>query len=468
MKPTSGEQRVHFPAAAGDLRRAPGFVRVLCLFGLLGGVWLFAKGGNTTAKLHWPDFEFFYAAGTSLLERGTIDPGYDVTPAGRVEVRGRLDWYLPFTSRLMTLLAWLPQTRAARVWLAFNLVCMLALVRLVGRHFAGLPPSDWAVTQLLPMLALGLFWYWEFRLIQIDNLTLLLMVGSFVSWRQGDTKAAGLWLGLAVLIKVVPLLLVGWFVLKRQFRTVAVALATVVLAGPLADAVIFGPAGAWDIYRSWAHTVMHDASHAGLIAAEREMDWRNQGLGAVACRWLHPTDYNTRFDNDPRQTPSREKLMLNVAKLSHQQVVRIVLAVQALLLVGLIWLARRPAARLGPWALRLEWALFMTAMLWFMPVMRSYHMIWAYPLVAVLAGAIHHHGVAHWWSLIAWLALIGVVASQLTAFWMESGAGGAILGGALALGVAAVLLRARVGSMEWRVVSGEWRVGQGDHDHLGG
>jgi hypothetical protein len=97
------------------------------------------------------------------------------------------------------------------------------------------------------------------------------------------------------------------------------------------------------------------------------------------------------------------------------------------------------------WALRVEWALFVTAMLWFMPVMRSYHVIWAYPLVALLAGAIHHHGVAHWWSLIAWAALLGLVGSQATAVWMESGAGGAILGAVLGLGVPAVLLRRRVG-----------------------
>jgi hypothetical protein len=436
-------------------RRAPAFVRALCLLGLLGGAWLFGRAGNTTAKLGWPDFEFFYKAGASLLERGSLDPGYDITAVGQVQPRGRLDWYLPFTSRLMTLLAWLPQRQAGQIWLALNLVAMLATVRLVGRHFAGLPPADWPVTQLLPFFALGLFWYWEFRLIQIDNLALLLMVGSFVCWRRGHTKTAGFWLGLAVLIKLVPMLLVIWFALKRQYRAVATALATVVLAGPVADAVVFGPADAVDIYRSWAGAAVRDASHAGLIAAQREMDWRNQGLGAVACRWLHPTDYNTRFDNDPRQRPPREKYTLNVANLSQRQVTAVVMAAEGLLLAGLLWLGRHGVRRLNEWALRVEWALFMTAMLWFMPVMRSYHVMWAYPLIAVLGGAIHHHGVAHWWSLIAWLALIGVAASQMTAFWMESGAGGAILGATLGLGVAGVVLR-------WKeAVSGGKQVDQG-------
>lgn len=445
MEAMAGEQGLCVSATAREVRRAPRFVRLLCLLALLGGVWLFARAGNTTAKSGWPDFEFFYKAGVSLLERGSLDAGYDLAPEGQLQARGRLDWYLPFTSRLMTLLAWMPQRQAGQVWLALNVVALLATVRLVGRHFTGLPAPDWAVTQLLPVAALALFWWWEFRLLQINNLTLLLMVGSFVSWRSGRPKTAGLWLGLAVLIKIVPLLLVVWFALKRQFRTVAAALATIVLAGPVADAVVFGASDAGDIYRSWVRAAVHEASHSGLIAAQREMDWRNQGMGAVMCRWLHPTNYNTRFDNDPRQRPAPEVYRLNVANLSPRQVSAVVLVIEGLLLGGLLWLGRRGARGLNVWALRVEWALFVTAMLWFMPVMRSYHVIWAYPLVALLAGAIHHHGVAHWWSLIAWAALLGLVGSQATAVWMESGAGGAILGAVLGLGVPAVLLRRRVG-----------------------
>ena len=100
-----------------------------------------------------------------------------------------------------------------------------------------------------------------------------------------------------------------------------------------------------------------------------------------------------------------------MVNLSRVNVARIVMAIQGLSLVALVWLARRPAGRLSSWRLRLEWALFLMAMLWFMPVMRAYHVIWAYPAVAVLAGAVHYHGLRHWWSLmtLATLALAAAV-----------------------------------------------------------
>ena len=120
----------------------------------------------------------------------------------------------------MTLVAWLPQKQAGLVWLVLNVAAMFATLRLVGRHLVSLPPQDWPVTQLVPFFVLFLFWWWEFRLNQINNLTLLLLLGGFVCWQRGQHRASGLWLGLAVLIKVTPALLLVWFALKRQYRVV--------------------------------------------------------------------------------------------------------------------------------------------------------------------------------------------------------------------------------------------------------
>ena len=45
---------------------------------------------------------------------------------------------------------------------------------------------------------------------------------------------------------------------------------------------------------------------------------------------------------------------------------------------------RRPAKLLNRSQLRLEWAVVLLAMMWFMPVLRLYHYAWAYPLLAML------------------------------------------------------------------------------------
>jgi hypothetical protein len=392
---------------------APPAIRRACLaaFVLIGAY--LALIGALFINEQWPDFEYFYKAGAWLWEHGSLDRGVDLLPGGLVVPRGSIEWYLPFTSRVMTLIAWLPYRTAGFIWVALNVVAMFTTVRLIGRHLMGLPPRDWPVTMLLPFLFLIVFWYWEYRLNQIDILTLLLLVATFVHWQQGHQKTAGLWLGLAVLLKLTPGLLGLWFVLKRQFRVVGVAVLTFVLAGPVSDLIVFRPGPAIEEYRIWVREAVHRASHRRLVLAQVEMDWRNQGLGAVLSRWLHPTSYATRFDNEPRAPASPYPKLVNVAHLTPETIANVVTGVLALSLVGLLVLARRPGRVLNLWQLRLEWALFVLAMLWFMPVMRRYHMIWALPAMALLAAGVHHVGWRRWWSILALIAMFIVVGSQV-------------------------------------------------------
>ena len=392
---------------------APRAIRRVCLaaFVLIGAY--LALIGAIFINEQWPDFEYFYKAGAWLWEHGGLDRGVDLLPGGQAVPRGSIEWYLPFTSRMMTLIAWLPYKTAGFIWVALNVAAMFTTVRLIGRQLMGLPPRDWPVTMLLPFLFLIVFWYWEYKLNQIDNFTLLLLVATFVHWQQGRHKVAGLWLGLAVLLKLTPALLGLWFLLKRQFRLVGVAALTFVLAGPVSDLIVFGPGPAIDEYHIWARKAVHRASHRRLVLAQLEMDWRNQGLGAVLSRWLHPTSYATRFDNEPRAPASPYPKWVNVAHLTPETIANVVTVVLGLSLVGLLVLARRPARLLNLWQLRMEWALFVLAMLWFMPVMRRYHMIWALPAMALLAAGEHHVGWRRRWTILALIAMFIVVGSQI-------------------------------------------------------
>jgi len=393
---------------------APRKIRLLCAVVLVGFAgYLAAIGAIAISKLA-PDFEYFYRAGEHLLAHGELDHGLGRLPNGQIEPRGTIEWYLPFVSRLMTLVAWLPFGAAGLLWLALNVIAFFTTIVLLGKRLMGLPPQDWPVTLLFPVLLLGLFWHWEFRLNQIDTLTLLLVVASFAHWQQRRQKLAGFWLGLAVLLKVTPMLLVVWFALKRQFKTVGVAVLTIVLAGPVADLIVFRPAYALDAYEQWFHTAVTGGSHRGLILNQKEMDWRNQGLGAVASRWLHPTNYALHFDNDPRIKIDNALATMNVAELSRPTIVTIVITLAGLSLAGLLWLARRPASALSLWQLRAEWALFLLAMLWLMPVLRRYHLIMMLPAMAVSASAIHYAGLHRRWSKVALICLGGVLVCQLS------------------------------------------------------
>jgi hypothetical protein len=249
-----------------------------------------------------------------------------------------------------------------------------------------------------------------------------------------------------VLIKITPLLVLFWFGLKRQYRTVATGALTVLLAGPVADAVVFGPRDAAGLYADWVQRAVTHGSHRGLIRTQAELDWRNQGLGAVLCRWLHPTNYALRWDNDPRFPAPEVTRRMNVADLPPGAIATLASVIQAAALLGLVWLARRPAAVLPAGRIRLEWALFLGAMLWFMPVMRAYHLVWLFPLAGLTCDAVCRL----WQRRRRWstLGLAGVgclVLAQVLARDERLEAGGLLLGAAVGLCVPIILLIVRLG-----------------------
>ena len=122
---------------------APPAARILCILAFAGlAYFLFLRGGVHIQK-QWPDFEYFYKAGAWMLAHGGLDAGYDLIEGGGLERRGTIEWYLPFTHRLMTLFAWAPFVPAGAVWLILNLIAMFATLRMMGRYMMDLPHRDW-------------------------------------------------------------------------------------------------------------------------------------------------------------------------------------------------------------------------------------------------------------------------------------------------------------------------------------
>ena len=426
---------------------APRWARWLSALLLLGVLLGLVRIGAGHIHLRSPDFEYFYKSGAWLLHHGALDPGYDLIH-GRAVPRGTLDWYWPVVPRLMSILALLPYNAAGYVWLAVNIAALALTVRMLGRRLSGLPPQDWPVTQLIPVLLLMPYWLWEFRLNQINILTLSMLVGSYVCWERGRRLRAGLWLGVAVLLKLTPALFLLWFALKRQYRTVASALLVIVLAGPVADVIAFGPADSVAVYRAWLHRAVTVGSHRGLVLNQLETDWRNQGVGVVLSRWLHPSNYNTHFDNDPRIQADYAHLLpatMNVADLPLRTVANVATVVLAAPLLALCWLARRPASRLTRWQLRFEWALFVLAMLWCMPVVRRYHLIATLPVLTLLASGVHYSGHSSGWSRLALASIGAALLAQLALLSTRVEAAGVLLLSLVVLATPLAVMLVRLG-----------------------
>lgn len=408
------------------------FIIILCVFASAGlkSIWAPAmledgRAWNTPqTDTPLPDFEYFFSAGWHLLEHGSFDDGVDRLANGQFIERGKLDWYLPFVHRWMTIFAapghaleLEPQLRFAGLfWLSVNLIAALSIFRLLGRHLIALPPQDWPVTMLVPVLMLAGAWHWEFRLNQIDAFVLLMMTAGYVHLRTGAPRTAGLWLGLAVLLKLTPALLIVWVALKRQWQTVLVAGLTLVLAGPVGTLLAFGPTHTFAAYQKWFDGAVRDGGPRQLILQDRELDWRNQSSAAVMARWLTDASASTRIDNDPRLThENRPPRTINVVNWSRQSVATLQSVLAGAVLLSLLLLWRKPGSKLSDEAWRVEFALVLLSMLWFMPVMRRYHVIWALPAVVVLASGLHYRGWRSAWSVSAVGAILSLFFAQA---WM--------------------------------------------------
>ncbi|HUW84130.1 MAG TPA: glycosyltransferase family 87 protein [Phycisphaerae bacterium] len=347
-------------------------VLVLVLIGLL----TFLAIRRTLRGL--PDFEFFYAAGRYVLQHRAL--------AGEGHV-GSLPWYLPALSRFFAVFALVPAGMAGVVWALLNTGMLLVTLRWFGRHVSDAPREQWLASQFAPFMLTFPYWIYQFQLSQLTVFVLFLCAGSLWLWESNRRTLAGCVLGVAILIKTTPVVLLGWFLLKRQWRTFAACVATILVLGPVSDVLTFGPAKAAGYYNDWYRSAVVNGSHRSFMLNQVEVDHRNQASGVTLARLLHPVDARRHLWNDPRSKHWGPSIFVNVANVPLSTVARLhtllLAAVGLLLLYGL----RRPAVALNRSQLRLEWALAMLAMVWFMPVLRLYHYAWVYPLLAMLCNA---------------------------------------------------------------------------------
>jgi len=190
---------------------------------ILLGVWRLVS----VAQLAWlgvaPDFANNLHTATVLRSGGMI---YDV----------HAPLFTGYDNPPLTALLHLPFTLASfqsalRLFFGMNtllLATSVALIFIAERAYLLTYPY-WMIAlaivlnldPLLDSLLLG----------QLDAVILLLIVVSFVAYRQRHALISGSFLGLASMIKFSPALLVGYFLLKRQRRVFASAVAAIFVIG---------------------------------------------------------------------------------------------------------------------------------------------------------------------------------------------------------------------------------------------
>ena len=124
------------------------------------------------------------------------------------------------------------------------------------------------------------------------------MVAGLGRVSRGRSWLGGLMLGLAVWIKLLPLIGVGYLLLKRKWLPAALALATALTVDLALSLAVFGPQQTWQLHRQWFHSEAHGEQNRMLTDA-RPLDedrLNNQSATIVMRRLLTDMGHGTAAD----------------------------------------------------------------------------------------------------------------------------------------------------------------------------
>ncbi len=311
------------------------------------------------------DYSAWYGIGLEVRRDAPLyAPGangeipYMYPPTAAVLVFAPLTWLGPvgFTATLAALtgLAWAG--------------CVVLDVRAATGRWRGNP--HWYY--LLVVLLGGFHVYDLFLLGQVNLILLGLVLLAMESLRRGRSWLAGFSLALAIVIKVFPLPILVYWVVRREERAILATILFVVLFAFL-PGLVRGPGRNADEWKQWFQLMVGDQSGTTMSArSSTGFTRRNQSLVAVAHRWTRDVDGGGVRVNVANLEPAQAQLVGLVA-------------------VGLLGLALLVATRCRfaptPEADALETAMVLILAVLCSPLAWTYFFCWLLPAWAVLLQA---------------------------------------------------------------------------------
>ncbi len=353
------------------------------------------------------DFRSFYNDARHLATGG------DLTDSALLE------WYLPGFRILISPMGRLPPAAAAAVWNVLNLmaaiVALWALSKAIARaRGAAATGDDRAESSALfawllsaPLIAFNL------QTNQISLWPLALLALAFLARQSARWRSAAVLVALAAFVKIVPALLLGYFVLRRRLSCAATVLLLPLAISFAVDAAAGGPSSAWRHHAHWYRIAVTGSTGTAFFERRAQLYHGNQGLGAVLGRLLHPPP-------PPKSDHTRRVRDVHIATLDPsviRAIYRAIVAASLLALAAITLRARRDAD--GEFGVFSIWCV---AVIWLAPLARQYYEVWAMPALWYLADrrlahrAAGRRSVAPTLGLAAWLVgLIGWMSPELRA-----------------------------------------------------
>lgn len=355
------------------LRPAATGVAAVLLLALIAGVLAGHVGvwRHTVVNRHAQDFGIFLESARHDQAGRSLYTPSRLRTATNLNQTSPFNLNLPHTMVLVWPLTYLSDRAALGVWLTVGLLlgawASLASVRALG----------WRI-HVLPTLIVALYLAaWApsaaFTLtLQITFYVMAPVCWAWLAYRRGDSRRAGVWLGVAAAIKPFLLLFAPYFLLRRDRRALA-SMLLVVAACVALGLVVFGPRA----YAEWL---------AQLPRVSWDSHFMNASVWGVLQRNVGRSNY-PMFLKAPALVPP--------------------VAVGLALLIGAMTVTRVARTRPEPRRTDEDWAVLLMAALLMSPLGWNYYgWIAVWPTAALLA----HHAP---WRRPAWRDL-----------WLVPGLGG--------------------------------------------
>jgi hypothetical protein len=415
------------------VRLAWALVVVIFVSGVVGALIRGLGGG--------PDWNSFLPETRYFWEHGQVLPG------------GYMFGYLPVAYfALMPFTLVLPQPIGLYVYIGVNVLAAIGSLYVVWRWWINGKQMRSGLVWLVLLVALNC--QHVFQLNQLTLWTLFLCVSGLALAGNGRQGLGGVLVGLAGLIKVMPMMMLGYFVFSRKWRAALATLATIVVFGVVPSMLVFGRQGTIEQHRAWLERSQWYSARAQISEPTLLGIYRHHGnfsYPAVLARWLRgqpdqpelvilmgtPPDEQVRqaqreltpnehLVRDPLARPKHlwDKERFDMSRRPHVSLARwpanVVWWIWAIsLFIGLLALAgctgwigwRRP----GDWAS--PGALWMLAMFWATPMMMNYYLVLALPAVAVLFQEIVRQ---QRWSagrIMSAIAIVGWIFGEISLGW---------------------------------------------------
>ena len=273
------------------------------------------------------DFPVYYAAGRSLLSGRTDLYAPDFALGVVMDYR-----YPPFFLLAILPLCALPYSIAAYVWYLLLAAAAVGCVIVVAR--AAPISRKPAATLWIVTLAVAQYFVMALHYGNAHLLVVFLFFAAMYFLTAGRSTLAALPLSLGITIKLTPILLLPYLVLKKKW-TLMLALCLLLVTLNLIPALYFGVARNNELLKSWyGHVIASQEFHEqnGPI---------NLSLKGQLRRYFSDTDYSGRVDGDLRYPA------VNVASFSTEQTDGAWLVAAGLLFLSGLWLVARTRGRMS-------------------------------------------------------------------------------------------------------------------------